>query len=150
VGSIEAHPGASNVIPGEVRLTLDVRHRCDAVRDAAAEYLLQQAKAIAGRRGLQSEHEIRLIQPAVSLDSTLIGLDERALAACNITPIRLVSGAGHDAMIMSERVPSVMIFLRSPEGISHHPDETVRPEDVKLALAAGLQFLNQLAGNLSL
>lgn len=150
VGSIEAHPGASNVIPGDVRLTLDVRHRCDAVRDAAVDYLLQQAKAIARRRGLQSEHEIRLTQPTVTLDSGLIGLAERALAACDITPIRTVSGAGHDAMIMSERVPSVMIFLRSPEGISHHPDETVRQDDVKLALAAGLQFLNQLAGNLNL
>jgi allantoate deiminase len=53
----------------------------------------------------------------------------------------MVSGAGHDAMILAERVPSTMIFLRSPGGISHHPDESVRPEDVEHALAAGLAFL---------
>ena len=56
----------------------------------------------------------------------------------------MVSGAGHDAMILAERVPTTMIFLRSPGGISHHPDESVRPQDVENALAAGRAFLRHL------
>jgi allantoate deiminase len=55
----------------------------------------------------------------------------------------MTSGAGHDAMIMAERVPSAMIFLRSPGGVSHHPDEAVREEDVAHALAAGLEFVRR-------
>jgi allantoate deiminase len=55
------------------------------------------------------------------------------------------SGAGHDAMVMATRVPTAMLFLRSPGGISHHPDETVLAEDVEAALAVGRKFFERLA-----
>ena len=55
------------------------------------------------------------------------------------------SGAGHDAMVMAARVPTAMLFLRSPGGISHHPDEAVREEDVEAALHVGRKFLERLA-----
>jgi allantoate deiminase len=71
----------------------------------------------------------------------LCALATDAIRGIGIDPVSMVSGAGHDAMILAERVPSTMIFLRSPGGISHHPDESVRPEDVENALAAGLAFL---------
>ena len=57
----------------------------------------------------------------------------------------MASGAGHDAMIMAARMPAAMLFLRSPGGISHHPDETVLEEDVAAALAVGHAFLDDLA-----
>jgi allantoate deiminase len=57
---------------------------------------------------------------------------------------RMTSGAGHDAMIVARRMPAAMLFLRSPRGISHHPDETVLPEDVAAALQVGLEFLERL------
>jgi allantoate deiminase len=53
------------------------------------------------------------------------------------------SGAGHDAMILARRVPAAMLFLRTPGGISHHPDETVLAEDVAAALDAGARFLDE-------
>jgi allantoate deiminase len=56
----------------------------------------------------------------------------------------MASGAGHDAMIVAQRMPAAMLFLRSPGGISHHPDETVLAEDVTAALDVGMQFLEQL------
>ena len=71
----------------------------------------------------------------------LCALATDAIRGIGIEPLSMVSGAGHDAMILAERVPSTMIFLRSPGGISHHPDESVRPQDVENALAAGLAFL---------
>jgi allantoate deiminase len=75
------------------------------------------------------------------MDARLCALAQDAIRGIGIKPLSMVSGAGHDAMILAERVPSTMIFLRSPGGISHHPDESVRPEDVRNALAAGLAFL---------
>jgi allantoate deiminase len=57
----------------------------------------------------------------------------------------MVSGAGHDAMILAEKVPSAMIFLRSPGGISHNPKESVLLDDVAKAIECGLHLLNQLA-----
>jgi allantoate deiminase len=61
----------------------------------------------------------------------------------------MTSGAGHDAMGMAARLPTAMLFLRSPGGISHHPDETVREEDVEAALRVGRKFLERLAADLS-
>jgi allantoate deiminase len=57
----------------------------------------------------------------------------------------MVSGAGHDAMILAEKVPSAMIFLRSPGGISHNPKESVLVEDVAKALEAGIRLFDELA-----
>ena len=68
----------------------------------------------------------------------------KAIRSIGATPLTMISGAGHDAMILAERVPATMIFLRSPEGVSHHPDESVRLEDIENALAAGLAFLRNL------
>ena len=56
----------------------------------------------------------------------------------------MTSGAGHDAMILAPIVPSTMLFLRSPGGLSHHPDETVLPQDVEAALATAMEFLAHL------
>jgi allantoate deiminase len=56
----------------------------------------------------------------------------------------MTSGAGHDAMIVAQRIPSAMLFLHSPGGISHHPDESVRPQDVEAALATAMEFLLHL------
>jgi allantoate deiminase len=80
-------------------------------------------------------------QRAVAMDTCLTQMLETAICDAGIVPLRMSSGAGHDAMIIAERIPSAMIFLRSPGGISHHPDESVREEDVANALAAGYEFL---------
>jgi allantoate deiminase len=147
VGSLEVQPGAANVIPGEVRLSLDVRHASDEVRTRAVDGLLQKAQEVARTRGLSSNWKLVSEQCAVKMDPALIQLAERALHAAGSPAERMVSGAGHDAMILARKVPSVMIFLRSPGGISHHPQETVRVEDVELALHAGVHFIEQLASS---
>lgn len=141
VGKLEALPGAGNVIPGEVRASLDVRHRSDETRLSAVEALCGLADRIAWRRGLSCGFEERLNQKAVPMDGQLIGLLERAMKGTGETPRRLVSGAGHDAMIMAEKVPSAMVFIRSIGGISHHPDEAVRRQDVEKAIHLGIAAL---------
>ena len=147
VGKLEAKPGATNVIAGEARLTLDVRHGMDAVRNRAVDDLTRAAKEIAQLRGLSTESKVLLNQPAVAMDSALINEIEHAIQKAGCEPHRMVSGAGHDAMILAEKFPSAMIFLRTPGGISHDPAESVALEDVAKAIECGLHLLDQLASS---
>lgn len=138
VGRIEARPGAGNVIPGVVTASVDVRHRLDEVRERALNILLDGGEHIARRRGIAFEAESRTDQAAMALDFEMV---EDAVKRAGFPVYRMVSGAGHDAMILARKVPASMLFLRSPGGISHHPDESVLTEDVDAALAAGAQAL---------
>jgi allantoate deiminase len=142
VGSLTVAPGAANVVPGEVRLSLDVRHHADAVRGQAADDYLQCGQRIASRRGVRFESEQSMDLPAVPMDEALT---DRLAAATGPVP-RLVSGAGHDAAIMASICPTAMLFVRSPGGVSHHPDESVHREDVRAALGAMVQFLEAELG----
>ncbi len=147
VGAIQATPGASNVIAGETRLSLDVRHQNDETRSAAVEYLIRQAEDIAKRRGLRVRSNVLMDQRAVPMDPFLVSQVEQAVGKAGCEPYRMVSGAGHDAMIMAESVPSAMIFLRTPGGISHDPAESVEVADVAKAIDCGVYLLDQLASS---
>jgi allantoate deiminase len=146
VGDLRTHPGAGNVVAGQLRASLDVRHGEDVIRLQAVETLLAQAATIAKRRGLSVTSRKLMNQPAVAMDARLCTLATESIRSVGISPLPMVSGAGHDAMILAERVPATMIFLRSPGGISHHPDESVRPQDVENALTAGRAFLQNFTG----
>ena len=145
VGEIEARPGAGNVIAGEVRASLDVRHSDDEVRLRSTGNLVNAAREVAARRALTVNCETRLDQPAVACDRGMVSLLESAVERAGYPVHRIVSGAGHDAMILAEKTPVAMLFLRSPGGISHHPDESVLAKDVDAALLTGLRFLEALA-----
>ncbi len=145
VGAIDPKPGVSNVIAGVVRLTLDVRHRADDVRTAAVQTLIRLAEEIAARRELSVQHVTQVNQASVSMDSLLVSQIEEAIRRAGCEPHRMVSGAGHDAMILAESVPAAMVFLRTPGGVSHNPQETVEAGDVEKAIEAGMHLLNLLA-----
>jgi allantoate deiminase len=141
VGRVQLEPNASNVIPGRAEVSLDVRHRCDEDRRSAMSQLLLAAAEIAARRKLSVHHHQRLDQAAVPLNS---GLTRRLVQAVNTAgyPIhRMTSGAGHDAMIVAPHIPSAMLLLRTPGGVSHSPQESVLVEDVEAAIAVGERFL---------
>jgi allantoate deiminase len=147
VGAIQAKPGATNVIAGEARLSLDVRHRHDEARNAAVDYLVQLAEDVATRRGLRVQCNVLMDQRAVPMDPFLVSQVEQAVSKAGCEPYRMVSGAGHDAMILAEKVPAAMIFLRTPGGISHDPAESVDLGDVTKAIDCGLQLLDRLASS---
>jgi allantoate deiminase len=147
VGKLEVRPGATNVIAGEVRLTLDVRHGSDDVRARAVDNFIRQAEEITKRRGLSVSASTLLSQNAVAMDPFLVNEIDQAIRKTGCEPHRMVSGAGHDAMILAEKVPAAMIFLRAPGGISHDPAESVKIEDVGKAIECGLQLLDQLASS---
>jgi allantoate deiminase len=147
VGQIEAKPGAVNVIPGAVRLSLDIRHKSDDVCAYTVSSLVRDAQEIADRRGLAVTHNVLLCQCAIPMDAFLVAQIEQAIKSVGCEPHRMTSGAGHDAMILAERVPVAMIFLHSPGGISHDPAESVLIPDVAKALECGLGLLDQLASS---
>ena len=147
VGKLSLEPNAGNVIPGRVRVSLDVRHIRDSERNSFVEELISKAAAIAERRGLAFEHSRLMNEPAVSMDERLTAYLANAIEAAGYPLKEMPSGAGHDAMVMAMRMPTAMLFLRSPGGISHHPDETVLEEDVEAALRVGRRFLERFAAD---
>jgi allantoate deiminase len=143
VGSLTVAPNGTNVVPGEVRLSIDVRHTDDAVRTRAVANLHAKAEAIGRERGIAVGVEPAMDQPAVPCDTGLTQRLGTALAELGHSPEPIVSGAGHDAVVMAGLCPVAMLFVRSPGGISHHPAESVRREDVRAALAVMVQFLER-------
>jgi allantoate deiminase len=139
---LEVFPNASNVIPGEVVANLDVRHEKDGSREAAVLELLDLAKAVASSRNVD------VVEPGGS-DHATVAMDQRLqkmlAEAIGEDALTLVSGAGHDAAILAPVVPSAMLFIRSPSGVSHHPEERVYAADVEAALLSIVRFVERLA-----
>jgi allantoate deiminase len=144
VGKVEAAPNAVNVVAGSVVVSLDVRHANDAARTAAVAAIMQHAQAAAAKRSVQLTAHTLLEQPAVPLNPRLTTILQNAATQAGFPSRRMTSGAGHDAMILAPTIPSTMLFLRTPGGLSHHPDETVLQQDVEAALATAMEFLTHL------
>ncbi|HDT5144097.1 TPA: allantoate amidohydrolase [Klebsiella michiganensis] len=136
VGTLRCAPGAVNVIPGDVTLTLDIRGPHDQPLDALLDTLLKEAQAIASRRQLRFSAEEFYRIAATACDSGLQQVLSEAVQAVQGRSLTLPSGAGHDAIAMAERWPSAMLFVRCKGGISHQPAESVTADDVALAIAA--------------
>ena len=144
VGTLRCAPGAVNVIPGDVTLTLDIRGPHDQPLDALLDTLLNEAQAIASRRQLRFSAEEFYRIAATACDSGLQQVLSEAVQAVQGRSLTLPSGAGHDAIAMAERWPSAMLFVRCKGGISHHPAESVTADDVALAIAAYSRALSAL------
>ena len=144
VGRIEVQGGAVNVVPGEVRLSLDVRHPSDESRHAAVARLLTKAEGIGAQRDVRVRAKLLSEQAAVPLNQALADGLAAAAEGSGYGVQRMFSGAGHDAMILAPHVPTALLFVRSPGGLSHHPEETVREEDAEAALATVLELISSL------
>ncbi|PPU39793.1 allantoate amidohydrolase [Xanthomonas arboricola pv. populi] len=149
VGRLALRPGATNVVPGQATFSLDVRAGEAAVRDAAAAEIRHRFAAIAVARGVRIELEPVQDLPASPCAPELVARLERAVAAQGVAPRRLVSGAGHDAMVMAALCPTAMLFVRCAGGISHHPAEHVDAADADVALAAMQHFIEHLGDPLA-
>ncbi|NJK42953.1 MAG: allantoate amidohydrolase [Pleurocapsa sp. SU_196_0] len=144
VGALEVENGAGNVIPGSVKFSLDVRHLDNATRERSVAELLDFAWHTARKRKLQFAHRLTLEQPASLCNPLLTDFLGDALEDAKHKLVRLPSGAGHDAMVMATLTRTAMLFLRSPNGLSHHPDENVLPGDARTALEVGIGFVEKL------
>jgi len=134
VGKLTVEPGASNVIPGCVDLTVDVRHESDAERLAAVDLF----KRIAPSWTTVGD------TPAVRCSDEHV---KRMAAAClrhQPRALDMLSGAGHDAAILARIAPVAMLFVRCKEGLSHHPAESVEPGDVAVAFDVFFDYIHAL------
>jgi allantoate deiminase len=143
VGYIHATPGATNVIPGQVHFTIDLRAPTDVHRNRAVADVVRQIEAIAKRRNLELRldvtHENRTVPCAPWLKTQI----SEAVAAEGYPVFELASGAGHDGMAMVDIADVAMVFVRCRGGISHHPDEHVEVADAD----AGARVLLRVVEN---
>ncbi len=130
VGRIEAIPGAANVVPGEVRATLEIRDLEMAKIDRVFAAIEARAREIEGDRGVTVAFDRFYESLAAPTDARFRDIVEAAAAALGYSHTRMPSGAGHDAQSMAELGPVGMIFVPSRGGISHSPDEYTAPEDI--------------------
>lgn len=144
VGKLEVTPGASNVIAGEVRFTLDLRHPEDDLRRHLLKNLLATYEGIALARGLHFSCTEVQANAAVTCDAGLTWTLLDAVESNTRTRRTLPSGAGHDAVMMAAAMPVAMLFVRCRAGLSHHPDEYASPEDIAVALRVLVDFLKTL------
>ena len=131
VGKIEASPGAPNVIPGEVTLSIEIRalemERIQEVMDG----IRQEAGSIGEANGTPSELNEFYLSGAAPTDERFRAWIESAASDLGISHSRMPSGAGHDAQAVAHFAPIGMVFIPSVGGLSHHPKEYSRPEDIE-------------------
>jgi hydantoinase/carbamoylase family amidase len=145
VGEIELNPGLINAIAERVRFSLDIRGPDeDAFRGVAGD-ISAFAAAAAERRGMHAAYAQRQTLPATPMDDRIVSALVTSAEATGEPTMVMVSGAAHDTMCVADRVPSAMVFVPCKDGISHHPDESARPEDAALAAEIILNAIVELA-----
>jgi allantoate deiminase len=144
VGQLEVPQGAINVVPGKARFTIDVRSPDDTVRHDTVVDLESEFRAIAERRRVRVELARTHDVPAARCAPWLIDQLEAAVVRAGVSPRRLPSGAGHDAMAVAALCPIGMLFTRCQGGISHHPAEAITAEDAEIAVRVLVDFLRHL------
>ena len=145
VGKLGVGQAASNVIPGAVTCTLDLRSPDAAQLDAAYEALKTYTEAIAAQRRVTIAWTLVQESAPAACDAALNELLAAAIADTGHEVLALVSGAGHDAVPISAVAPVAMLFIRCYKGISHNPLENVELADLAAALEVADRFVAQLA-----
>ena len=141
VGRFDVWPDATNVIPGHVQFSIDVRSPDDQRRAAALADLEARITAIAASRGVR----VSIAKPhdanAFACDPSIIADLKKAVEAIGVPPCLLPSGAGHDSMVMGKLCPAGILFVRCKGGVSHNPLESITVEDCALGLKALTRFV---------
>lgn len=140
VGKLQPVPGGSNVIASRVDFWLDVRHPDDAVTAGLVETILQHAQQVAAEEGCRVELHEESLSPTVHFDKPLANQLRQWLPEAPV----LDTGAGHDAGVLAASVPTAMLFVRNPSGISHSPEEHVEDADAEIGAAALAKVLGEL------
>jgi len=147
VGVFQVNPGATNVVPGSVEFTIDIRCPRNETLEAMAAAIEARFGEIAQRRGVGLTITPYARADAVPMDPALQDALSLGIASTGVNPAprRLPSGAGHDAMAMAALCPSAMMFVRNEKGISHSPLENMTEADAGIAIRALLETVLELA-----
>jgi allantoate deiminase len=142
VGKVDVRPGAVNVIPGSVTISLDMRARTDAMLKQLTAEMDREIARIAKARGVEVTAEPMLETKAAPCAPWLIAQLDDAVRKCGLESLHLPSGAGHDGMAMMALGPIGMLFVRCKAGISHSPLESVEAADVTVAAKVLHEFID--------
>ena len=145
VGKLDVFPGATNVIPGQVDLSLDVRHSEDASRIETCAHILERAQDVGAQRNVTVTVKPISENAAVPCSQRLSELLSRAVEDAGVEVLHLPSGAGHDGVSITSLTEIGMLFVRCKGGVSHSPAESVTVEDVAVAIDVLDHFLERLA-----
>lgn len=146
VGVVEVTPGAMNVIPGAVKLGVDIRSISKAARDSVVTLVKEFIDITAEKRGLSYTIETIAQDQPVEMHPAMIREIEEAVKSVGVEYMTMPSGAGHDAMHWAEVVPTGMIFIPCRDGISHNPAEFAEMDDI----VTGADVLDKVLRKLSL
>lgn len=149
VGSLEIAPNVVNAIPGACDFSVELRAADDAVREEASQRLSAAVDEIARRRDLGCSVRKTYAQKGVPCDAKLSARLSQCVAEAGIGPSTLMSGATHDASAMADLCPVAMLFTRCRDGLSHHPDESVKADDLTVAANIVERFLKSLSADLA-
>lgn len=144
VGELYVRPGASNVVPGEVRLACEVRHASEETCVEALAGIRQRIEEICERRGTALLWEPTAGYRGTAMDERLRASLGDAISAEGYRPVELTSGAGHDAINIAQIAPVSMLFVRCKDGISHNPAESITAADADVAIRVMTRFLQAL------
>ena len=146
VGVVEVTPGAMNVIPGAVKLGVDIRSISKVARDSVVTLIKEFIDVIAEKRGLSYTIEPIVQDHPVAMHPAMIRKIEEAVKSVGVDYMTMSSGAGHDAMHWTDVAPTGMIFIPCRDGISHNPAEFAAMDDI----VAGAEVLENVIKNISL
>lgn len=141
VGCLQAYPGSRNVIPGEVRMTLDFRHLEPERLDSMIAEVRQVIDSTCKEHGLTYELTSTADFPPLYFDKGCVAAVREAAEGLGLTHMDIVSGAGHDAIFLAELGPAGMIFVPCEGGISHNEIENANPDDLGAGCAVLLRAM---------
>ena len=147
VGFMQVKPNSRNVVPGEVRLTVDMRNASDATLLRMKEDLENTAARVGAECRVAAEVREIMYFPPCQFAPTLVDSVRRAAATLGLSHRDIVSGAGHDAVHLARVAPTAMIFVPCEGGISHNEIENARPEDLAAGCNVLLNAVLERAGN---
>ena len=146
VGMVQVHPNSRNVIPGQVKFSIDLRNASDALVETMADEVKAYAAKLSQDTGLQIGIEMVSQYPAQVFHPDCVQAVARAAQKLGYSNMPAVSGAGHDAVYMARLAPSGMIFIPCKDGISHNEIEDAKPEHIEAGCNVLLHAMLERAG----
>lgn len=143
VGKLNVYPNGINVIAQKVELTVDVRDILLEERKQLVEAIIETARSAGKQFNVNVTYEEMLAVDPLLIDPQLTAGIQESIASFDVKPMELVSGAGHDAMVVGREVPAAMIFVRSKKGISHNPEEWTDLNDCVMAVHVLKDFIEK-------
>ncbi|NET34388.1 MAG: Zn-dependent hydrolase [Cyanothece sp. SIO1E1] len=131
IGYLDASPGVKNTVPGQLKISLDLRHPDADIMERMDSDLKSIIAEVSQHTSVQFELEDIWYSPPVAFDQNCIAAVQEAVDLLQIPAMQMVSGAGHDAVYLAGYAPTSMIFIPCEDGLSHNELEKAFPEDVE-------------------